>query len=184
MSDVDRNVWIRTFGAPFKASHARSISSGRALAKLQMVGPSTSWAIRLIASKSPGELNAKPASMISTPSRASCLAIMTFSSMFMLAPGDCSPSRRVVSKILIMRVIAQPSSSVGPSGPALKQKAFFPKRSGTKACALRGTTLIQRPEFGHPSFRPVSGVRRDPLGPPQTATFTGSALRRVQRRTG
>jgi hypothetical protein len=26
----------------------------------------------------------------------------------MLAPGDCSPSRNVVSKILIMRVIASP----------------------------------------------------------------------------
>ena len=38
--------------------------------------------------------------MISTPSRASCFATMIFSSTFMLAPGDCSPSRNVVSKIL------------------------------------------------------------------------------------
>jgi hypothetical protein len=39
---------------------------------------------------------------------------MTFSSTFMLAPGDCSPSRNVVSKILIMRVMADLSSS--PTG--------------------------------------------------------------------
>src|SRR4029077_11818436 len=46
--------------------------------------------------------------MISTPKRASCFATMIFSSTFMLAPGDCSPSRRVVSKILIMRVMVSP----------------------------------------------------------------------------
>ena len=40
----------------------------------------------------------KPASMMSTPSRASCAAMRIFSSMFMENPGDCSPSRRVVSK--------------------------------------------------------------------------------------
>ena len=44
---------------------------------------------------------AKPASMMSTPSFSSCLAISIFSARFMLHPGDCSPSRKVVSKILI-----------------------------------------------------------------------------------
>src|SRR5262249_16264157 len=42
---------------------------------------------------------------MSTPRRASCFATMIFSSTFMLAPGDCSPSRKVVSKIRIMRVV-------------------------------------------------------------------------------
>ena len=37
--------------------------------------------------------------MMSTPSAASARATSSFSAMFMLAPGDCSPSRRVVSKI-------------------------------------------------------------------------------------
>ena len=39
--------------------------------------------------------------MTSTRSRSSCRAIRTFSSRFMLQPGDCSPSRSVVSKIWI-----------------------------------------------------------------------------------
>src|SRR5215472_14589807 len=43
---------------------------------------------------------------MSTPRRASCFATMIFSSTFMLAPGDCSPSRNVVSKIRIMRVMS------------------------------------------------------------------------------
>src|SRR5690242_3838791 len=61
--------------------------------------------MRCTASKSPGELYANPASTISTPRRASCLAIISFSSTFMLAPGDCSPSRNVVSNILIIRAM-------------------------------------------------------------------------------
>jgi hypothetical protein len=53
--------------------------------------------------------------MISTPNRASCFATMIFSSTFMLAPGDCSPSRNVVSKIRIMRVMVSPLSPQGRS---------------------------------------------------------------------
>src|SRR2546426_3159121 len=49
---------------------------------------------------------------MSTPSLASCLAIITFSSTFMPAPGDCSPSRKVVSKIRIIRVMAHLSSTI------------------------------------------------------------------------
>src|SRR5207237_14345 len=139
-------VWMRTLGAPLSASHARSMSSGLALARLQIVGPSTSCAIRLIASKSPGELYAKPASMISTLSRASCLAIITFSSTFMLAPGDCSPSRKVVSKILIIRAMSLLLfKQVGPQSaspqaaqkvlPARPQEARTPPAS--TRCILR-----------------------------------------------
>ena len=50
-------------------------------------------------SKSPGDDAAKPASMMSTLSRSSWRAIAIFSSTFMVQPGDCSPSRSVVSKI-------------------------------------------------------------------------------------
>src|SRR4051794_36993385 len=41
----------------------------------------------------------KPASRISTPSSTSFLAMASFSGTVMLQPGDCSPSRSVVSKI-------------------------------------------------------------------------------------
>ena len=64
-----------------------------------MTGPSTSRAIAWTASKSPGEAIGKPASMTSTPSRASWWAISSFSLVFSEMPGDCSPSRSVVSKI-------------------------------------------------------------------------------------
>jgi hypothetical protein len=49
-------------------------------------------------SKSPGDEAGKPASITSTPNLSSCLAILSFSALFMLAPGDCSPSLNVVSK--------------------------------------------------------------------------------------
>ena len=38
--------------------------------------------------------------MMSTPSRASCCAISSFCSEVSEKPGDCSPSRSVVSKII------------------------------------------------------------------------------------
>ena len=41
----------------------------------------------------------KPASMMSTFSRSSCLANSSFCSDVSEKPGDCSPSRNVVSKI-------------------------------------------------------------------------------------
>jgi hypothetical protein len=46
---------------------------------------------------------AKPASITSTPSRSSCSPISTFSSGRSAIPGACSPSRSVVSKIVILR---------------------------------------------------------------------------------
>ena len=64
-----------------------------------MIGPWTSRAIAWTASKSPGEAIGKPASMTSTPRRASWWAISSFSPVFSEMPGDCSPSRSVVSKM-------------------------------------------------------------------------------------
>jgi hypothetical protein len=51
------------------------------------------------ASKSPSEAIGKPASMMSTPISSRIWAICSFSSSVIVAPGDCSPSRSVVSKI-------------------------------------------------------------------------------------
>src|ERR1035441_10447519 len=51
--------------------------------------------------------------MMSTPSRASWWAISSFSCLFNEIPGDCSPSRRVVSKIRTR------SASLRPPPPAL-----------------------------------------------------------------
>ena len=68
-----------------------------------MTGPSTSRAMAWTASKSPGDAIGKPASMTSTPSRASWCAISSFSAVFSEIPGDCSPSRRVVSKRMTLQ---------------------------------------------------------------------------------
>jgi len=49
------------------------------------------------AARSSGEAIGKPASITSTPSRASWRAMSSFSLLVSVAPGDCSPSRSVVS---------------------------------------------------------------------------------------
>ena len=72
-------------------------------ARPQMIEPPRIvLAISRTASKSPGEAIGKPASMMSTPRSTSAWATSSFSCRFMLQPGDCSPSRSVVSKILIV----------------------------------------------------------------------------------
>jgi len=72
-----------------------------ARAKAQMVGPLISRAIVCTDKKSPSLLAGNPASITSTFSRANCRAISNFSRKFMEAPGHCSPSRNVVSNMMI-----------------------------------------------------------------------------------
>jgi hypothetical protein len=60
-----------------------------------------SLVISLMASISPSEEDANPASMTSTPSSSNFLAIWSLCSGIKETPGVCSPSLRVVSKILI-----------------------------------------------------------------------------------
>ena len=92
-------VWIRGRSESLIAFQAASMSALWVRARPQIDGPSTSRAIASTASKSPGDVIGKPASITSTPSRASWCAISTFSCVFREMPGDCSPSRRVVSKM-------------------------------------------------------------------------------------
>ena len=73
------NVWMRGRSASLTAFYAASMSWWLVRARPQMTGPSTSRAIASTASKSPGEVIGKPASITSTPSRASCWAISSFS---------------------------------------------------------------------------------------------------------
>ena len=91
-------------------------------------------------SKSPGEEAAKPASMTSTPSRSSCSPISTFSSGRRAIPGACSPSRSVVSKIVILRelnvfLLDSPANAGGPVASdvgvcALQRVVDTPPRGG------------------------------------------------------
>src|SRR5262245_6870980 len=99
MSLVEMNVWIRQRSAPRSASAARSMSPGTTRARAAITGPRTLVAISCTASNSPSLETGKPASRTSTPRRASCSAISTFSARVSAIPGACSPSRSVVSKI-------------------------------------------------------------------------------------
>ena len=77
------NVWIRRLGAAAMASPAFLTSEGFARASEQTVELRITLEIAQMDSKSPGE----------------AAAIRSLSCGLMLAPGLCSPSRRVVSKI-------------------------------------------------------------------------------------
>ena len=54
---------------------------------------------------SPGDAIGKPASIISIPNSSNTLAIWIFSSKLIDAPGDCSPSRIVVSNIKTLSLL-------------------------------------------------------------------------------
>src|SRR6187397_3506337 len=99
MSLVEMNVWMRQRSAPSSASVARVMSPGTTRASAAITGPRTLVAISRTASNSPSLETGKPASRMSTPRRASCSAISTFSARVSAIPGACSPSRSVVSKI-------------------------------------------------------------------------------------
>ena len=97
--EVARKVWMRGFSATFTASQARSMSAGMARHRPATSTPFTARAMACTASKSPWLEAGNPASMMSTPRISNWRARRIFSLRFMVAPGDCSPSRRVVSKM-------------------------------------------------------------------------------------
>ena len=78
---------------------ARSTSSVQDRASAATCTHGNSRLTASTASKSPSEAIGKPASRMSTPRSTSFAAIRSFSGMVMLQPGDCSPSRSVVSKM-------------------------------------------------------------------------------------
>src|SRR5579871_5191068 len=99
MSLVAMKVWMRGRFACRSDAAARTTSSLLARASAATCTHGNSRLTASTASKSPCEAIGKPASRISTPSSTSFCAMRSFSGTVMLQPGDCSPSRRVVSKI-------------------------------------------------------------------------------------
>ena len=99
ISLAEMKTWMRGDSARETAFQQASTSSAFARARPAMIGPRTSSAISETASRSPGEENGKPASMMSTFRRASWRATSSLSSIVKPTPADCSPSRSVVSKI-------------------------------------------------------------------------------------
>ena len=100
MGLVAMKVWMRFFGAGETASPALRTSFSTARANEQTVALVMILAIAFTDSKSPGLAAAKPASITSTPIFSNWRAIRIFSSLVMDAPGDCSPSRMVVSNMM------------------------------------------------------------------------------------
>jgi len=93
-------VWMRECAAGASASPACWTSRALARAKPHTTLSVTASAMARTASKSPGLAAGKPASMTSTRRFSNCRATRSFSSKVMDAPGLCSPSRSVVSKII------------------------------------------------------------------------------------
>ena len=98
-------VWMRERAAPCRASAARAMSRSLARASEHTVESLMAAAIALTASKSPLLEAAKPASITSTRRRSSWRAMRSFSSLVIEAPGDCSPSRKVVSKMISLSML-------------------------------------------------------------------------------
>ena len=92
-------TWICGDCASLMARQTASISSRSARASAVTATLRISRAMRLHASNSPAEELGNPASMTSTPSFSSCLAMRSFEVAFRWKPGDCSPSRSVVSRM-------------------------------------------------------------------------------------
>ena len=89
-----------------------SMSAGTARDSAQIIGPSISCAIFRTASKSSGDDAGKPASIISTFSRASWRASVILSRLPRRVPAACSPSLRVVSNTAIFDVAFIAASSM------------------------------------------------------------------------
>ena len=121
-------MWMRGLAACCTASHARSTSLNAVRDSAAIVEPRTALLMASTASKSPWLAIGKPASMTSTPSRPSCSAISSFSPTSSEMPGDCSPSRRVVSKIFTWSLMA----------------CFFLVLGGPRSCDGRRVRFGQR----------------------------------------
>src|ERR1017187_6336687 len=92
---------MRGRAAPSRAAAARSMSASTERASAAMTGRRTSRATARTELKSSSEAIGKPASITSTPRASSFRARRTFSASRIEKPGACSPSRSVVSKIVI-----------------------------------------------------------------------------------
>src|SRR5690606_19373402 len=104
MSEAPKPVWMRPCLAYLNASAATSMSSFLARVSAHTL-VETALEISITERKSPGLEMGNPASIMSTPSPSRALAMTIFSSVDNWHPGTCSPSRSVVSKMSIFRLM-------------------------------------------------------------------------------
>src|SRR5690242_18532326 len=137
MGELAMNVCTRPDFAPLSASPARRMSVSLARASAHTVLSLIAPAIALTAAKSPFDDAGKPASITSTRNRSSCLAMRIFSSLVIDAPGLCSPSRNVVSKMIKWSDMLPPAS-------LLVDIRFLPGVGRTSGTAKDGYELSAR----------------------------------------
>src|SRR5690606_12453301 len=144
-SDVAMKVWMRLRSHGSTACAAGSISPRFARARPATVTPVpfARRAISRTASKSPGEAAGKPASITSTRRAINESATSSFSSAVSVAPGDCSPSRSVVSNTITRGVVALTLMSPSLMRSHLSSGGF--------------TTRTREPTRGYPCLRLLRG---------------------------
>jgi hypothetical protein len=202
--EVAMKVWMRRFSQPASASAARLMSLSLARASEQTVESLTELAIERTASKSPLLEAAKPASITSTRSRSSCLAMRSFSSRVIEAPGLCSPSRSVVSKMIRRSMVALRTGVMPPASRGRQGKLELwgggylragrsSRHSGPRPAAARREAGTWRAWFANiganaaPDNRRVS-VRLAPAAPaapdwPRRGTSARPSTRSRRRRS-
>ena len=99
-SEVAMKVWILKRSQELNASFTASISRSTARERPHGIAFLRFWPISLTEEKSPGDDTGKPASMTSTPNCSSMRAICSFWRSFNDCCRACSPSLKVVSKII------------------------------------------------------------------------------------
>src|SRR5690606_5676456 len=129
-------------------------------------------AIARTASKSPLDDAANPASITSTRSFSSCRAMRSFSSFVMDAPGLCSPSRKVVSKMISLSAMA----ALRGGRHALGGRA--PSASGSWQCDA-GLPLVLAGPVGVGGPADFIGLEKDHLRAPFAGVDPGRQWRGI-----
>ena len=108
IGEVAMKVWMRGRAAPASASAARSMSRSSARARPHTAHSVIAAPISRTAANSSGLAIGKPASITSTRSCCRARAIFSFCARVIDAPGLCSPSRSVVSKMISLSIAVLP----------------------------------------------------------------------------
>ena len=178
------NVWMRERRAGFTDSAAHSMSAGLQRARPAMTGPSISDAMRRTASASSFDAMGNPASITSTPSTWSWRASRSFSAVFIEKPGACSPSRRVVSKMISLSsaTVSLPDCVLSilarKAPPAAADFAARPTLSAVCTVPPRGRPP-RKPSCAAPACRPTDPPAVSPPRP--TALGKGRPASPIRR---
>lgn len=120
----------------------------------RVVGASAS-AMRRVASKSSGEEPGKPASMVSAPYASASSASIFFCSVVIAFPGACSPSRKVASKMEILRRRWLSCCVIDPAPFPVRPKLEFRTSGGPRSARSRVLRSSGRPCSPPPRTAPA-----------------------------